>query len=172
MQDKTTIDSLYEYVKNQEIYALVHCAGGYEGRYVSNSIEESPESILNAVNLNMINNHYLVKTLSKNIENDGGLVINITSVAGHKLFNGASVAYSISKASSSFMSKFLRRDLMERGIRVTEISPSSINNNEMENKQNALQVEDMSELINFICSSNKYVNINSISISHVKELPF
>lgn len=128
---------------------------------------------MDAFNLNTASTLNLINKVIPHISLDNSpIIINITSVAGHEVFDG-DAGYTIAKHSQSIMSKILRKDLAPMGIRVTEIAPSSVNsynNNDMEGR--SISTKDLSDLVFYICNTNKYVDINYISISHVKELPF
>lgn len=99
------------------------------------------------------------------------IVINITSISAYQIFNCSS-AYTISKHSESVMSKILRRDLAQKGIRLTEIVPGTVNSYEDPNNQISISTNDVSDLIEFILNTDGNVNINTVFLSHTKEVPF
>ena len=69
----------------------------------------------------------------------------------------------------SILSKYLRDELHTKNIKVTEISPGTVNSRENTDK-NALLPEDIANSISWLLSMPDYVNINLIDISHINNL--
>ena len=57
----------------------------------------------------------------------GGAVVNITSIAGHRVHPFAGSAYSTSKAALTALTRELAADLANMGIRVNAVCPGEIN---------------------------------------------
>lgn len=170
--DDSSIDKLIEFVKDKKISIIINCAGG-SNSYTEHIYKQNRSNLIEAFNLNTASTLSLINQMLPYIDMDNDpIIINITSIAGHEIFNADS-AYTIAKHSQSIMSKILRKDLSPMGIRVTELAPSSVNsirNNDLFDR--TLEPEDIADLIFYICSVKKHVDINYISIGHVKELPF
>jgi NADP-dependent 3-hydroxy acid dehydrogenase YdfG len=105
----------------------------------------------------------------KNEENP--IIINITSIAGYQIFRSSS-PYTMSKHSQAIMSKILRRDLAPHGIRLTEFVPGSVNSHKDSSQSGSIMPEDIAEIVSFIVKSKSPVNINTIYVSHIKDVPF
>ncbi len=135
-------------------------------------MEEEPEYLENAFKINSSSTFNLTKNIVPLLINsENPIIINITSVSGYEVFR-ASSAYTIAKHAESVLTKILRRDLSNLGIKVTEIVPSSVNSHEDPLQKNSISPNDIADIVYFICSLDKTVNINSISVGNVKELPF
>ena len=61
------------------------------------------------------------------LEAVGGSVVNITSIAGHRVHPFAGSAYSTSKAALTGLTRELAADLADKGIRVNAVCPGEIN---------------------------------------------
>lgn len=61
------------------------------------------------------------------LEAVGGSIVNITSIAGHRVHPFAGSAYSTSKAALTGLTRELAADLAEKGIRVNAVCPGEIN---------------------------------------------
>ena len=61
------------------------------------------------------------------LEAAGGSVVNITSIAGHRVHPFAGSAYSTSKTALTGLTRELAADLAEKGIRVNAVCPGEIN---------------------------------------------
>ena len=129
-----------------------------------------------------MNNDFILNTSStfnltkavvpKMSPSDNPIIINITSIAGHEIFN-ATPSYTIAKHAQSVLTDILRRDLSQYNIRVSEIIPSSVNSQDsLEMSDKSLHPSDIADIVSYICNTKKHVDINSISIGHVKEIPF
>lgn len=61
------------------------------------------------------------------LEETGGSIVNITSIAGHRVHPFAGSAYSTSKAALTALTRELAADLAHMGIRVNAVCPGEIN---------------------------------------------
>lgn len=172
ISNKEEIINFKNYIADKKISILVNCAGGGGGPYFNDILQEEPEYLENAFKTNASSTFNLTKNVVPSLINsDNPIVVNITSVSGHEVFR-ASSAYTIAKHSESILTKILRRDLSNLGIKVTELIPSSVNSHKDPLQQNSISPEDIADIVYFICSLDKSININSISVGHIKELPF
>ncbi|MGJ8592961.1 MAG: SDR family oxidoreductase [Aquaticitalea sp.] len=112
------------------------------------------------------------------IENKGGDIINISSMAAHRYFPGGAV-YCATKSAVKMFSEGLRQELAPKyGINVTSIEPGAVATNltdtitdedikekmkEMQ-KMNTLESEDIANAIYYALSQPKRVNINDVYI--------
>jgi NADP-dependent 3-hydroxy acid dehydrogenase YdfG len=78
----------------------------------------------------------------------------------------------MSKHSQAIMSKILRRDLAPHGIRLTELVPGSVNSHRDNSQSGSIMPEDVAEIVSFIVKSKSPVNINTIYVSHILDVPF
>ena len=106
---------------DQPIQVLVNNTGTYEPGMIS---EDSPETLEKMMQVNFYSAYHLSRFLSGKVEK-GGCIFNVSSVAGLAAYpNGG--AYSISKFAVSGLSKALREELKEKGIRVTTLYPGAV----------------------------------------------
>ncbi len=112
------------------------------------------------------------------IDNKGGDIINISSMAAHRYFPGGAV-YCATKSAVKMFSEGLRQELAPKyGINVTSIEPGAVATNltdtitdddikeqmsEMQ-KMTTLESEDIANAIYYALSQPKRVNINDVYI--------
>lgn len=111
------------------------------------------------------------------IHNGHGHIINLGSIAGKDVYPNGNV-YSATKAAVDTLSKAMRIDLLQHGIKVSAIHPGAVETEFSEvrfkgDKSRAKKVyegydpltaEDIAESIWFIASRPKHVNINDMLI--------
>jgi len=109
------------------------------------------------------------------IENKAGHIINLGSIAGKDIYPNGNV-YCASKAAVDALSKGMRMDLLQYGIKVTAIHPGAVETEFSEvrfsgDKERAKKVydgikplvaDDVAETIWFIASRPPHVNINDL----------
>lgn len=89
-------------------------------------LETSPEEIDRIIQTNITGTLLLIRLLApRMIANGGGMIINISSLAGYKP-NPAQTVYGISKAGVNAISDGLRAELAGVGIHVMNVALSSI----------------------------------------------
>jgi NADP-dependent 3-hydroxy acid dehydrogenase YdfG len=85
-----------------------------------------------------------------------GLIINIVSVAGRRVFLPAGVPYSASKFAQAAIGSFVNFEVAAEGVRVTNIYPGEVNTPILdqrpvvpsaEQRAQMLQPEDLGELV-------------------------
>ena len=171
--DPNSINGLVDFISDKTISIIVNCAGGGTSEFKSNILHQSFDDINNDFILNASSTFNLTKAVVPRMSpSDNPIIINITSISGHEIFN-ASPSYTIAKHAQSVLTDILRRDLAQYGIRVSEIIPSSVNShNNPEMSDRTLNPSDIADIVTYICNTKKHVDVNSISIGHVKEIPF
>ncbi|HEY9533298.1 MAG TPA: SDR family oxidoreductase [Mucilaginibacter sp.] len=111
------------------------------------------------------------------IENRRGHIINLGSIAGKEVYPNGNV-YCATKHAVDALSKGMRIDLVQHGIKVTAIHPGAVETEFSEvrfhgDKERAKKVyngfeplvaEDIAETIFFVVSRPKHVNINELLI--------
>ncbi|HET6469998.1 MAG TPA: SDR family oxidoreductase, partial [Geminicoccaceae bacterium] len=70
---------------------------------------------------------YFTRTLATRLERGRGAVVNITSIAGHRVHPFAGSAYSTSQAALTALTRELAADLAHLGVRVNAVCPGEIN---------------------------------------------
>jgi len=116
------------------------------------------------------------------IEQQSGLIINLSSIAGIEVYPNGSV-YCASKHAVNAITKGLRLDLVKHGIKVSSVSPgmaetefSIIRYHGDEEKAKAvyaglipLNAEDIADTIEFIVTRPAHVSINDIQINPAQQ---
>lgn len=111
------------------------------------------------------------------IENGRGHIVNLGSIAGKEVYPNGNV-YCATKHAVDALSKGMRIDLVQHGIKVTAIHPGAVETEFSEvrfhgDKERAKKVyngfeplvaEDIAETIFFVVSRPKHVNINELLI--------
>lgn len=112
------------------------------------------------------------------IENNGGDIVNVSSMAAHRYFPGGAV-YCATKSAVKMFSEGLRQELAPKhNINVTSIEPGAVDTNltstitdeDIKEKMSELQnmttltSEDIANAIYYALSQPKHVNINDIYI--------
>ncbi|NNE32045.1 MAG: SDR family oxidoreductase [Winogradskyella sp.] len=110
------------------------------------------------------------------IENKGGAIVNVSSMAAHRYFPGGAV-YCATKSAVKMFSEGLRQELAPKhGINVTSIEPGAVDTNltstitdedikekmsEMQ-KMETLKSDDIANAIYYALSQPEHVNINDV----------
>jgi NADP-dependent 3-hydroxy acid dehydrogenase YdfG len=111
------------------------------------------------------------------IAQKNGHIVNISSIAGKEVYPGGNV-YCASKFAVDALSKSMRMDLVEFGIKVTNIAPGAAetefslvrfkgDENTAKNVYNGfepLSAEDIADTIYFVATRPAHVTINDLTI--------
>ncbi|WP_347158317.1 SDR family NAD(P)-dependent oxidoreductase [Pontibacter chitinilyticus] len=111
------------------------------------------------------------------LEHKKGHIVNIGSIAGKEVYPNGNV-YSASKFAVDALSKSMRLDLVQEGIRVSEVNPGLVETEFSEvrfkgDKEraesvykgfDALQAQDIAELISFIVTRPAHVNLAEVLV--------
>jgi NADP-dependent 3-hydroxy acid dehydrogenase YdfG len=110
--------------------------------------------------------------------NKKGHIVNISSIAGKEVYPGGNV-YCASKHAVDALSKAMRMDLVDYGIKVTNIAPGaaetefslvrfkgdeSIAKN-VYNGFDPLIAQDIAELVYFVCTRKGHVSIQDLTVT-------
>ena len=115
-------------------------------------------------------------------DNNGSHIINLASLAGKEVYPNGNV-YCATKFAVDALSKAMRIDLLNRGIKVTNIAPGMVETEfsivrfkgDVEKAKNAykglqpLVAEDVADVIFFAASRPAHVNINDIVLTPVAQ---
>ncbi|MVN75515.1 SDR family NAD(P)-dependent oxidoreductase [Hymenobacter sp. HMF4947] len=108
---------------------------------------------------------------------EGGFIVNIGSIAGYEAYANGNV-YCASKAAVAMLTRTMRLDLLPRGIRVAEVAPGMVETKFSEVRfkgdearaasvyqgVQALQAEDIADLIQFMVTRPPHVQIAEVVI--------
>ncbi len=106
------------------IHVLVNNAGGLLARKKVIEMDEAFWDAVMAVNLKSV---FLVTKATIPYMADGGVIVNLSSLAARDGGGGGSVAYATSKGGVLTMTRGLAKELSSLGIRVNCVSPGLIN---------------------------------------------
>jgi NADP-dependent 3-hydroxy acid dehydrogenase YdfG len=111
------------------------------------------------------------------LQHKKGHIVNIGSIAGKEVYPNGNV-YCASKYAVDALSKAMRMDLVQEGIRVSEVNPGLVETEFSEvrfkgdkkraatvyNGLEALQAQDIAELIGFIVTRPAHVNLAEVLV--------
>ena len=169
-----SISSLPKKWKN--INALINNAGNAHGMdlFQDGNIDDWDKMI----DINVKGLMYVTKSIIDNmIENSSGHIINIGSLAGREVYPKGNI-YCASKYAVKAISQSLRLDLNNHNIKVSEINPGLVETSfsdvrfkgDKSRAKNvykgykALQANDIAEIISFVISRPKHVNIADLLV--------
>jgi NADP-dependent 3-hydroxy acid dehydrogenase YdfG len=169
-----SISSLPKKWKN--INVLINNAGNAHGMdlFQDGNIDDWDKMI----DINVKGLMYVTKAIIDNmIENSSGHIINIGSLAGREVYPKGNI-YCASKYAVKAISQSLRLDLNNHNIKVSEINPGLVETSfsdvrfkgDKSKAKNvykgykALQANDIAEIISFVISRPKHVNIADLLV--------
>lgn len=171
---KTAIASLPEDYRNIDI--LINNAGLALGRAsFDNGLEQDWDTMIDT---NIKGVLYVTKAIVPGmIERKSGHIVNIGSIAGKETYLGGNV-YCATKHAVDSLTKAMRIDLLEHGIKVTGVCPGIVETEFSEvrykgDKEKAklvyegyhpLSPRDVAELVFFTATRPPHVNINDVVI--------
>ena len=169
------VESLPQEVKSN-IHILVNNAGLAVGRGpIESGITDDWERMIDT---NIKGLLYVTKAVVPFlIQNKSGHIVNIASIAGKEVYPGGNV-YCATKHAVDALSRSMRIDLVQYGIKVTNIAPGAAEtefsivrfkgNEETANSvydgYNPLIAQDIAETILFVVSRPAHVTINDLTI--------
>ena len=150
MSDKAQVNEFVDFVQslNRSVDVLVNNAG----YFIPGSITTEPEGTLESmIHANLYSAYYTTRGFATRMkENKKGHIFNVCSIASIKAYsNGGS--YAITKFAMLGMSKCLREELKDFGIRVTSVMPGATKTASWEGTDlpdsRFMMVEDVAETI-------------------------
>lgn len=124
------IDRLDQLLGDAPLDALVNNAGfspkSPEGKRLG-CLEGDLALWQSVFNVNFFAPAYFSRVLADRLAAAGGAIVNVTSIAGHRVHPFAGSAYSTSKAALTALTRELAADLAGHGIRVNAVCPGEIN---------------------------------------------
>lgn len=160
----------------QKIDILINNAGNAHG--LSTIQDGSIDDWDAMIDINVKGLLYVSKAiLPQMVERNTGFVVNIGSIAGKEVYPNGNV-YCASKYAVNALNKAMRLDLNKHNIRVSAIHPGAVETEFSEvrfkgDKQkaanvykgfNALQAQDIAEIIYFVISRPAHVNIEDLIV--------
>ena len=162
--------------KWENINVLINNAGNAHGMdlFQDGNIDDWDKMI----DINVKGLMYVTKAIIDNmIENSSGHIINIGSLAGREVYPKGNI-YCASKYAVKAISQSLRLDLNKHNIKVSEINPGLVETSfsdvrfkgDKSKAKNvykgykALQANDIAEIISFVISRPKHVNIADLLV--------
>ena len=161
------IDLFKNYISDKNIIALINNAGGGIG-WSEDIINDNPDHWRQAYDLNVVGALNMTKVAVPRMTG-GGNVVLVTSACGHDVYKGGS-GYTVAKHAEVGLVKLLRLELLNKNIRVTEISPGNVNSRGDRQPGTSLDPQDVADAIRWAIMVPKHVNVESISIFHINNL--
>ena len=163
-------------IKSKNINVLINNAGNAHGMdlFQNGNIDDWDKMI----DINVKGLMYVTKAIVNSmIKNSTGHIINIGSLAGKEVYPKGNI-YCASKYAVKAISESLRLDLNKHNIKVSEINPGLVETSfsdvrfkgDTQTAKNvykgyeALQAEDIAEIISFVISRPKHVNIADLLV--------
>lgn len=160
----------------KEIDILVNNAG--LGRGLNKLYEDDPDGWEEMIDTNVKGLLYVTRYVVPGmVERKRGHVINIGSIAGHEAYSKGSV-YCSTKHAVNAITKSLRMDVLDKGIRVSTVDPGMVetefsevrfygDKEKAKNVYNGLEPltgRDIAEAVVFCATRPKHANINEMII--------
>ena len=161
-----TVDALRPLLAGSQLHALVNNAGtspkGPNGERM-NSLTTDLDEWQSMYNTNFYAPLVLTRGFAQELSNAKGAVVNLCSIAGHRVHPFAGAAYATSKAALSALTREMAADMAPLGVRVNAVSPGEIKTAILSPGTNAIvdsdipmrrlgQVDEVADLIEFLCS--------------------
>jgi NAD(P)-dependent dehydrogenase (short-subunit alcohol dehydrogenase family) len=124
------IEGLHRVLAGQPLHALVNNAGYSpkdEGGKRLGCLDGDMAVWEKTFAINFFAPVYFSRACAPLLAESGGAVVNITSIAGHRVHPFAGSAYSTSKAALTALTRELAADLADLGVRVNAVCPGEIN---------------------------------------------
>lgn len=124
------IDRLLQLLGDDQLHALVNNAGfspkGADGARLG-CLDGDMTVWQEVFATNLFSPVFFSRALASRLDHGVGAIVNVTSIAGHRVHPFAGSAYSTSKAALWALTRELAADLAHLGIRVNAVCPGEIN---------------------------------------------
>ena len=158
--------------KNEKIHILINCAGF--GKFEPHE-ELNSKTITDMVFLNLTAPMLLTNSLLRELKNNSGYLINITSIEALRASKFAAV-YSASKAGLKAFGDSLFEETRKSGLSITNIHPDMTQSSfydelrftTSENEDERLLVSDIADAVEHILSMRKGAVISEYTIRSLK----
>lgn len=173
-------NSLMNMLDGKGLNALVNNAGispkGPDGERLG-ATKTSAEIMRSVQQVNLIAPMILSQKLLDPLTRSNGSIVNVSSIAAHRIHQFAGAAYSISKAGLSTLTRELAHELGETGVRVNAVAPGEIKTSILSPGTDEMVEEDVpmkrlgnpeevAEVVYFLCSQHaSYVTGSEIHIN-------
>lgn len=171
-----SVDALAEQVR--ACHVLVNNAGGAAG--MEPVADTDPEDWRWMYDTNVLGLMRVTKALlPRLIESGDGHIVNVTSLAGHSVYEGGA-GYTAAKHGAAAVNDTLRLELYDRPVRVTEIAPGLVRTEEFslvrfkgdaekaakpyEGVPEPLTAEDVADCVAWAVTRPAHVNIDRIDL--------
>ncbi len=124
------VNRLHNILEGQALHALVNNAGFSpkgEGGARLGCLDGDLDVWQTTFAINFLAPVFFSRACAPLLEEGGGSIVNITSIAGSRVHPFAGSAYSTSKAALTALTRELAADLAHMGIRVNAVCPGEIN---------------------------------------------
>ena len=119
---KATVAEIYKAV--EVVHGLVNNAGGQFPSPLALINQKGWETV---VRTNLTGGFLMAREVfTQGMNRNGGAIVNITSIAGHKIHPFAGSAYSISKTALSGLTREMANEFSSLGVRVNAVAPGEI----------------------------------------------
>ena len=157
VSDRASVTGLFKWLieENREPDILVNCAGSNVANRSMADIDPEDFERIMAINatgtFNMM--HAALPAMRRRKD---GLIINIVSIAGRRIFQASGVSYTASKFAQAAIGLFVNFETANHGVRVTNIYPGEVNTPHLdkrrvvplpEKRAQMLQPEDLGHLV-------------------------
>jgi NAD(P)-dependent dehydrogenase (short-subunit alcohol dehydrogenase family) len=124
------VEQLYRILDGAELHALVNNAGyspKAEGGRRLGCLDGELDTWEETFAINLLAPVFFSRACAPLLEQTKGAIVNITSIAGHRVHPFAGSAYSTSKAALTALTRELAADLAHLGVRANAVCPGEIN---------------------------------------------
>jgi NAD(P)-dependent dehydrogenase (short-subunit alcohol dehydrogenase family) len=140
-------------------------------------MQTSPETMHHVQQVNLVAPMMLSQKLIGPLKETKGAIVNVSSIAAHRVHQFAGSAYAISKAGLSTFTRELAHELGETGVRVNAVAPGEIKTSILSPGTDEMVEEDVpmrrlgnpeevAEVVYFLCGPHaSYVTGSEIHIN-------
>lgn len=176
--DQATVDELAR--REPRIDVLVNNAGGAWGmEFVEDAAEEKWRWMYE---VNVLGTLRVTRALLPALKASEGAIVNIGSVAARSVYPGGA-GYNAAKHGERALTEVLRQEIAADGVRVTEIDPGRVHTDfslvrfdgdadkadAVYRGVQSLSAEDVAEVITFIATRPKHVNVDFLQITPIDQ---